>query len=334
MPNSTLQAIQTKVRRITRCPSTSQLSDADLNNYINTFLLYNLPDQLRLFSLRTTFTFYTQPNVDEYETTTTDITSPFYQFKNKYIAIHQPVFFAGIQGFYTQERDVFYGYYPQTNTIADTQLRGNGTPGPFNGTIVAKPALQNNVIFSCNDTNGTAMTLKDYPFNNTLGVLGLPYDGTPVYGTVNYITGVYSVTFPANTAIGATLWVETIAYQPSKPLALLFFDEKFTVRPVPDKAYAIQLEADILPTELLNAGDEPFLNRAWEYISYGTSKKIFEDRLDYESINLIMPSLQEQEYLLQRSTLEQQAEQRTVTIYTQGKSYNYWGGWGPGGWPY
>jgi len=331
---SNLGDIRTKIRRITRNPSESQLSTTDIDKYINTFLLYNLPDQLRLFSLRTTFTFYTQPYIDVYETTTTDTTSPLYNFKNKYLAVHVPVYFAGIQGFYTQHRDVFYGYYPQTNTVADTQLRGDGTVGPFTGNIAAKPMLQNNVVISCNDANGTAMTLIDYPQYNTTGYLGLPYDATPVYGTIDYVSGAFTVTFPSITQVQAVIWAENIAYQPSKPLAMLYFDDKFTIRPVPDKAYPIQVEADIIPTELLNDTDDPFLNRAWEYIAYGASKKIFEDRLDYDSINMIMPSYNEQEYLLLRSTIEQQAEERTVTIYTQGKSYNYWTGWGPVGWPY
>jgi len=114
---------------------------------------------------------------------------------------------------------------------------------------------------------------------------------------------------------------------------MLYYDNKFTIRPIPDKVYPIQIEADIVPTELLNAGDDPFLKRAYEYIAFGTAKKIFEDRLDYDSVNLIMPSLLEQENLLLRSTLTQQANERTVTVYTQGKNYGFGvGGWGS--WPY
>ena len=41
-PTSTLQTIRTKVRRLTRTPSTAQLSDDDLDQYINTFVVYDL----------------------------------------------------------------------------------------------------------------------------------------------------------------------------------------------------------------------------------------------------------------------------------------------------
>src|SRR6267142_3467753 len=97
----TLTAIETKVRRITRSPSTAQLSDADLNNYINTFVVYDFPEHLRTFNLRTTFTFYTNPYQDEYFTDTasfgnpvtnpTIINNPLYDFQNKYLTVHNPV---------------------------------------------------------------------------------------------------------------------------------------------------------------------------------------------------------------------------------------------------
>src|SRR5271154_2854070 len=104
MANSTLQAIYTKVRRLTRSPSLSQISNDQLNEYVNTFILYDFPEHLRLFSLRKILTFYTQPGVDVYETNTTVTTDPLYNFKNIYVAVHQPVFIAGIQSFYTQWR--------------------------------------------------------------------------------------------------------------------------------------------------------------------------------------------------------------------------------------
>jgi hypothetical protein len=336
MADSTLQAIRTKVRRLTRSPSLSQLDNTELDNYINTFILYDFPEHLRLFSLRTTLTFYTQPGVDTYQTNTTDILDPLYNFKNRYIAIHPPVFLAGVQGFYTQWRDVFYGYYPQTNTIADTLLFGDGSPGPFSGIVTAHPMLQNNVIFTCLDTGGTAMVLVDYPVSNTTGALGLPNEPQMLpspYGQINYLTGAFTVVFPGNTQVMAPIIVENIAYQPGKPLAVLYYDSKFTIRPVPDKAYPVQFEVDIRPSELLDSAQVPQLETWWQYIAYGAAKKIFEDRLALDDVQKIMPEFKMQERLCLRSTLTQQANERTVTIYTQGKNYGF--GWfGAGGWPY
>ena len=77
---STLSQIQTKVRRLTRSVSENQLATADLNNYINTFVLYDFPEHLRLLNLKTVLTFYTQPFVDTYTNNTSDPTNPLYNF--------------------------------------------------------------------------------------------------------------------------------------------------------------------------------------------------------------------------------------------------------------
>jgi hypothetical protein len=334
MPNSTLLDIQTKVRRLTRSPSPSQLSDADLNQYINTFLVYNLPDNFRLFSLRSTLTFYTEPYVDVYETRTAPypVTDPLFDFKNRYLAVHPPVYIAGVQSFYTQYRDVFYSVYPQTASIADTLLRGNLGTGPFTGTVQAHPILQRSLIFTCLNIFNSAMVLVDLPGTNTLGSLIVPDDPTVLYGIINYATGAYTLNFPLATQTNATIWVESISYKPGKPTSMLFFDNKFIIRPVPDKAYSVQIEVEKTPVELLNAGDNPFLKRAYEYIAFGTAIKIFEDRLDYESVNLITPSFLKQESLLGRSTYTQLANQRTQTIYVSDKNYNT--NFFNTGWPY
>lgn len=349
MADSSLNAIRTKVRRLTRSPSESQLSTAQLDQYINTFILYDFPENIRLFSLRTLLTFYTQPGVDVYETNTIP-NDPLNNFKNKYIAVHPPVYLAGIQGFYTQWRDVFYGYYPQTNTISDTLLRGNGGTGPFSSLVIQPPPvrpplpfiLQRSVNFNVVDTSGTSMIMVDTPISNTVGnlrppgvALVAPFDTTvDPNNNINYVTGRYTVTFPNPTQVQAPIWFEGILYQPGKPLAVLYYDDKFTIRPVPDKTYAIQFEVDIRPTELLAAGASPYLEQWWQYIAFMGAKKILEDRMDIDSVQLILPACKEQENLVLRTTLTQQANERTVTIYTQGKNYGF--GWfGPGGgWPY
>jgi hypothetical protein len=336
MADSSLSAIHTKVRRITRSPSLSQLSDQDLDQYINTFVLYDMPENLRLFNLRTTLTFYTQPFVDTYSTNSTVLTDPLYNFKNRYVAVHPPVFMAGVQSFYTQWRDIFYGYYPQTNTIAQTGIFGDGTTGPFNGVAFAHPMIQNNVTFSCLDTSGAAMVLVDYPVSNSLGALGLtdqPQTLPSPYGQINYVTGAFTVVFPNNTQAMAPIYCNNIAYQPGKPLAMLYYADQFTLRPVPDKVYSIQIEVDARPTELLALNQNPDLEQWWQYISYGTALKIFQDRMDLDSVAMLMPEYKHQETLVLRTTLTQQANERTQTIYTQGKNYGF--GWfGPGGWPY
>jgi len=339
MATANLATIQQKVRRLTRSPSNNTLSDEELNQYINTFVLYDFPQHLRLFDLRGTFTFYTQPNVDTYSTNTTDVNDALYDFKNKIVAIHPQVYAAGVPLAYTQDRDEFYGNWPIWNTVITQQATVNGTTGPFIGTINSVPFLQNNVVFSTVGTNDVAQVLVDYPIlgNNTLGYLGYP--NTPAtslinFGTVNYLTGAYTITFPNNTLNGANLTVENVTYQPGRVCAMLYYNQQFILRPVPDIVYSIEMQVDYLPTQLLLDADVPNLNQWWQYIAYGAAKKIFEDRSDLDSVQLIMPEFKAQEMLVQRATLTQQANERTATIYTQKNKYGNGWGWGPIGWPY
>lgn len=342
MASATLETIRLKTRRLTRTPSAAQLSNSDLDDYINTFILYDFPEHLRLFSLRSTLTFYTQPGVDVYKTNTTDPLDPLYNFQNKYIAVHPPAFVSGIPAYYTQWRDVFFGQWPQTNQIVNTFNFGDGSVGPFTGVLNSQPVfpsapmgpntgaiLQNSLLFTALDTTTAAMTIIDYPVTNTLGALGIPNQPQTIpspYGQVNYNTGQYTVTFPNNTLNSSTntIWAEFVPYIPGRPISILYYDNQFTLRPVPDKSYPVNIEVDVRPTELLLTTDVPKIEQWWQFIAYGAALKIFQDRMDTDSAEKIMPEYNKQMFLVNRTTLTQYANERTVTVYTQGKSY----GWG------
>ena len=337
-PDSSLVAIQNKVRRLTRSPSESQLTDDQLNDYINTFVLYDFPSILRLFSLRTRLTFYTQPNVDTYQTNTTNVNDPLYQFDNKYITVHPSFYVAGVQCFSTQKVDIFYGNYPQIDTTIDTGLRGNGTAGPFTGTLTQQPALQNSIVFSALDANGTAMILVDYPQNNTSGFLGIVNQAnilTAPYGTINYITGAFTFNFPAATLNDVTNIVYSTAYYyiPGLPLAILYYANQFIIRPVPDKVYPIEFEVDMRPTQLFLTTSVPQIAQWWQFIAVGTAIKILQDRVDFETVQTLMPLFREQLNFVNRTNIDQYANERTTTIYTQGKN-NFGWSWFSNSWPF
>ncbi len=82
----------------------------------------------------------------------------------------------------------------------------------------------------------------------------------------------------------------------------------------------------------MSTGQSPVLKEWWQYIAYGAAKKIFEDRMEMESVQMIMPEFKTQERLCLRRTLVQYANERTATIYTESSgSANGWGWWGLGG---
>ncbi len=338
MADSTLAAIQKKVRRLTRSPSEAQLTTTELNEYINVALLFDFPQHNRLFSLRKTLTFYTQPGVDVYRTNTTDVNDPLYDFQNRYITVHPGAYISGLAAFYTQERDVFFGNYPMVTSVVDTALRGNGTTGPFSGTLTSAFALQNSVIFTALNAAGTAMILIDYPQDNVIGYLGIPNQTDILvnpYGTISYETGAYSFDFPQNTDNSSTniIYSEAQYYKRGLPTSMLYFDNSFTLRPVPDKAYPVQIQVDATPTELLSSSQSPQIHQWFQFIAYLAAKKIFEDRMDMDSVQMIMPEFMKQMNLVLRTSIDTQANERTVTIYTQGKNYGWgWNNWG--NWPF
>ncbi len=75
----------------------------------------------------------------------------------------------------------------------------------------------------------------------------------------------------------------------------------------------------------------PALNEWWQFIAYMAAKKIFEDRMDMDSVQLIMPEFRNQMNLCNRRTLIQYTNDRVATIYTDQTNYNGnngWNGWG------
>lgn len=363
----TLTQIQTKVRRLTRNPSTAQLTDAELNNYINTFVIYDFPEQLRTFNLRKPFTFYTNPGQDVYNTDIASFAGStsnlLYNFQNLYLTIHPPVYIAGFQAFYSQSREQFFGIYPKVNNILFTGINGDGTTGPFTGVINTQqnlfPPLPNNqllgllqeqVLFDTVGTNGIGLSLVDVPVVDVATgyktVNGNLYDpNSAAYqtaiqtpptviipgNTINYLTGVFTLTFSANTLANAPINSQTVPQNLARSQAILFYNNQFTIRPVPDQSYRVEFEVYQRPTALLAVGQAPELEEYWQYIAYGAAKKIFEDQMDMESVQMIMPEFKTQERLVLRRTLVQNTTQRTATIYTEQVAGMYGAGWYSGG---
>jgi hypothetical protein len=337
-PSSTLETIQIKVRRLTRTPSTNQLSDTDLQQYINTFVVYDFPEHLRMFNLRTDFTFICNPFQDVYETdrSVLPMTNPLYDFQNRYITVHPPIYIAGYQAFYSQSPEQFFGIYPKINNISSIGPHGDGITTYFQGHVVntnGAAILANNVLFSSIDINLQGLALVDIPFNpfDGQGILVVPGTTSPL-GTINYVTGFFTLNFPAAPAPGAFINSQTVPYVAALPQALMYYDNKFTLRPVPREPHRINFEVYRRPTALLSTNEHPQLNEWWQYIAYGAAKKIFEDRMDMDSVQMIMPEYRKQETLCLRRTIVQYTNERTATIYSDQLTGNNSGwGWGAGG---
>jgi hypothetical protein len=319
---STLTRIRTKVRRLTASPSQNQITDADLDDYVNTFFLFDMPELIRLFNLKDQYEFYTDPNVEAYAFP-----------RNDFIDISQPIYMSGYQSFYTQSREQFYRIYPQLDFEQDVAT-GDGATNSFTFTLTNTPVLRgityppdtdvfSQVYISFTDAAGASVIRRDDGVGGFLNEDGTAPAG--LTGTINYVTGVVTAlsfgSVPPNTE---TITARYVAYEASRPEAMLFYNDVFILRPVPDAAYKISMEVQKRPTALLAAGDNPELEEWYQFLAYGAAKKILEDRQDSTSVTNIMPAYQEQKRLVLRRTSQQLAQERTASIYTEQVQYP-WG---------
>jgi len=301
MAVTTLQEIRNKVRRLTQSPSITQLSIAELDQYINTFILYDFPETLRLFSLQKAVKFSLEPNIDTYtvDSVLGDI--------NKFITFNPPVYIAGFKAFYSQSEEEFFNIYPFHNSIKSTGLSGDGVTFNFSGTLSSVPLTRGKVCFTAKDVTNNGLELSDKDSDGLLSGTGT--------GTINYLTGAYTLAF--STAPTGVINSQTVPYVAARPSAMLYFNNTFIFRPIPDQVYHVQLESFVRPLDLLAAGQAPELEQWWQYIAYGAAKKVLEDRMDMDTVQMIMPEFNRQEKMVLRRTIVQQTNERTATIYTE-----------------
>ena len=352
IPN-TLAAIRTKVRRITGRPSPNQLSDIDIDNYINTFYLYDFTEHLRLENLRVNYQFTTTANVSVYDFPT-----------NLYLDNMPPVYIGGYQSYMTQSRQNYFRVNPQLNFLQQSVYTGNGTntgytgqfltstpllqgfqrnpPGAYSSTLVNGIYQANsqanqinwNVIVSALGTPDAisgvspSITLVDDGLGNLIDPNdpAIPPTTFPVVrGSVNYITGAISITnFQTAIPNGNAINCQYIPYVASRPQSVVFYQDQFQLYPIADQAYTVSFECYQYPTAFFN--DQPLsnpqVNEWWEVIAFGAALKVFEDNGDLESYAKYRPLMEEHLRLVQRRTIVQQTSERTATIYTEQTGLN------------
>lgn len=331
---STLQNIRTKIRRLTGRPSKQQITNDQINEYINTFYQCDFPEHLRVFSNNGTFKFITIPNVDQYNMLSKTPATPKFnelivdfsgspvQAQDVYYNLEPPVYINGYKTSYSQSREQFFLMYPALGNI-DISKKGNGTPGPYEFDISSSPILQNSVTIGTIDSTNNTIRVIDKPETRSTGSWLISNSEIAPTGSIDYLTGAVSITFINDIPIGKEITVTSTPYQANRPHSVLFFNNMVTVRPVPDKPYPVEFNAFLTPTALLSDTQNPIIKQWWQYLAYGAAKKILEDSQDMEGVEKIMGAFKEQESLVLNRHIVQQTNERTATIYTEMSSFSY-----------
>lgn len=322
---SNLGAVIQKFRRITAQPSQSQISDQAIVDYVNTFYTFDLPMYLPLFNMKETYTFYTTPNVDSYDVP-----------RNTYVFVQPPFYVAGYQAFFSQSREQFWRTFPKFNFI-ETLATGDGVTTTFNLQATQVPFLKSYVNENNELTSDFLLSSLD-AFGNPIQVVqstvlfgantNLLYNfgATVPIGQVNWVTGAIAVTFSTAPAAGQPITAQYVPYVAARPQSVLFFQDQFFLRPVPDNIYQCQVDVWRVPTPVFdpaNPNADPQLNEWWQLLAYGAADKFFTDNADFENMTRFRPIMQEQLKLINRRTIKQQASQRSSTIYSEQIAFPY-----------
>lgn len=339
--NSTVAQIRLKVRRLTASASESALTTADLDNYINTFYNQDFPYAIKLDQLRSVYTFFTTPNIDRY---------PLNVNYNQ--GIRDPVYFEGVKGFFYKDRDQFYSMFPRFPSKF-LPMTGDGVTTTFNFTLPG-PFLSTMVVIGGTDVTGAPIRVVDDGGRNTTqgnllyittNNVGDQVPATPntspippavplpsnAIGTVNYVTGVFAVTFPVPPIAGQQLTVWVSQYQTARSYTLLFWNNEFQVRPVPDNVYKVEVETYLTPVQFMLSTDVPNLTQWVQYLAYGAAMEILRDRQDMEGVANLTEGFKRQEGLVLERQGTEEIGSRNVTIMSgstgQPGNFNGYGGW-------
>lgn len=172
-------------------------------------------------------------------------------------------------------------------------------------------SVGNNVYLDAGNNQQPAI-----PPLSPLPVPSPPNPQTPQYcGTVDYVTTQITINFPVAPAAGTMINVWAATYQVGRPYNLLFWNNEFTIRPVPDNVYLCEVEAFQTPSQFMATTQNPTLNQWAQYIAYGASAEILRDRQDVEGVSNLMEGFKRQEGLVLERQAVEEIQQPNITLF-------------------
>lgn len=148
MSQGNLESIRLMTRELTgRDPS--QMPDSEIDDRINDYYQIDMPANLRILKLKDFYIFNTQPNIDVYKFDDVD-----------YFYVEPQAEVDGYNCFLTTEPTTFFNQLPRAQ-IHQIIGQGNGTQGPFTGTLNAMPVYRS---YNMQNLNG------EFPNDYNIGI--------------------------------------------------------------------------------------------------------------------------------------------------------------------
>lgn len=281
----TLADIRAKVRNVTGTPSIDQMTDAQANTYINNYYVFTMPFELKEQVQNQPLQFKTVPGQD------------VYSFPSGYFTDSPGAYADGFPLTFYQDPDIFYQDWPIQMAV-DNIATGNGVLVTFTGGLQSPPVI----IGSLFVTDGTQV-VQDQGDGTLTG------DGS---GTINYTTGAYSVTFNTAPTSADTIYAKYQGYAGNRPQGVLFFNNQFKLRPVPDQVYQILMQGYVQPTLLTSDSDTPTQPEWGPLLAYGAALDIFQDRGDIDNYDKVYPVFKRYENVALGRTIQQYTSEQSV----------------------
>ena len=288
----TLQNMQIKFRAVTGTPNNpDDLTDDQVTAYLNNYYVFTMPFELKEQITNLFLKFNTRPGVNQYS------------FPGGFFTDSPGAYADGFPLIFYQDPDVFFQDWPQQYAV-DNVATGDGVTFTFSGGLQNPPIIIGTLFITSNDSAGGQQAVYDQG-NGTLSST----DGT---GTIDYLTGAFSVTFNVAPAASAVIYAKYQGYTGNRPQGVLFFQNNFTFMPVPDQNYQILMQGYIQPTALALTADTPLQNEWGPVIVYGAALERFQDTGDTENYDRYFPVFKRFENVALGRTVQQLTEQQSV----------------------
>jgi hypothetical protein len=260
-----LNRIRYGIRKITGKYDTSQLPDtsegeitisnpAGIDDYINDYYLYDMPEDLRSLRLRDFYTFTTVPNCGTYS------------IPQNINQIYAPIYIDNYQFNFYQDPALFYNEWPEFNFIDQNLFTPNGVLNTYTFTLSQTPVQQGTVVIGLHpnqEGNPSALletfTDQDQPIPLDIPVKQYFVNPAPLtgnqggVGTIDYLTGVCTINYAITPPFGVRSSCHYHPYVASRPYDIMCWQQQLFLRPIPIDTYSVKLMAYMLPTTVISA---------------------------------------------------------------------------------